>query len=175
MVSQGFTATTGYRLLDPTAVFGADRSAYYRHLEAADSLDPEDIIGWCTYLLGGMLDDLRKLERLGDHDFVINELLRPSFTRAVAAGAINMREQQVLEVFALKTEAKAADLADAFTGTSVARSQFLRQCIERRLLEPIAEGKRTYRLVMSPGPLTPFIFRQLDALGFLPQILREDL
>lgn len=175
MVSQGFTATTGYRAIDPTAVFGADRSAYYQNLEAADSLEPATTIAWCTYLLTGMLADLKKLERLGDHDFVINELLRPSLSRAVAAGAIDTREQATLNVVANKTYIKASDLSGVFTGTPVARSQFIRRLIERRLIEPISEGKRTYRLVMSPGALTPFIFRQLDELGFLPQILRDDI
>lgn len=175
MVSQGFTATTGYRAIDPTAVFGANRSAYYQNLEAADSLEHEAIIGWCTYLLTGMLEDLKKLERLGDHSFVISELLRPSFRRAVAAGIINEQEQNALDVLARKTFIKASDLTETISGSAVARSQFIRRLIERRLIEPISEGKRTYRLVMSPGPLTPFIFRQLDELGFLPQILRDDV
>ena len=175
MVSQGFTTTIGYRAIDPTAVFGADRSAYYQNLEAADSLEPTAIIGWCTYLLSGMLDDLKKLSRLGDHAFVIDKLLKPSFLRTVAAGVIDTREQAALDVVANKTIIKASDLSVMFSGTDVARSQFIRRLIERRLIEPVAEGKRTYRLVMSPGPLTPFIFRQLDELGFLPQILRDEV
>lgn len=175
MVRQGFTATTGYRAIDPTAVFGANRSAYYQHLEAADSLESSATIDWCTYLLTGMLEDLKKLERLGDHTFVINELLRPSFVRAVAAGVIDKQDQAALDVVANKTLIKATDLSVMFSGTTVARSQFIRRMIERSLIEPVAYGKRTYRLVMSPGPLTPFIFRQLDELGFLPQILRDDV
>lgn len=174
MVSQGFAATTGYRVIDPTAVFGANRNAYYQNLEAADSLEPAATIRWCTYLLTGMLEDLKKLERLGEHAFVIDELLRPSFRRAVAAGTINMQEQEALNVVAGKTTIKASDLAVMFNGTSVARSRFIRRLIDRRLIEPVSEGKRSYRLVMSPGPLTPFIFRQLDELGFLPPILRDD-
>lgn len=138
VVSQRFTTTTGYRAIDPTAVFGADRSAYYQNLEAADSLEPTAIIGWCTYLLSGMLDDLKKLSRLGDHAFVIDKLLKPSFLRAVAAGVIDTREQAALDVVANKTIIKASDLSVMFSGTDVARSQ-------------------------------------LDELGFLPQILRDEV
>ncbi|MFJ2620406.1 Fic family protein [Glutamicibacter sp. NPDC087344] len=175
MVSQGFTATTGYRAIDPTAVFGADRISYYAHLEAADSLEPADLIQWCTYLLEGMLLDLKKLERLGDHRFVINDLLIPSLKRAHTAGMIGAEVLSVLEVFAHKTVVRASDLAEAFDGTSVARSQLIRRLIDHQLIEPIADGKRSYRLVLSPGPLTTFVLRQLDELGFLPQILRDDL
>lgn len=175
MVSQGFTSTTGYRAVDPTAVFGANRSAYYEHLENADSLDPEATIQWCTYLLEGLLQDFKKLERLGDHQFVIDELLNPALKKALDAGTISTEELSVLKVFTERTVAKASDLTSAFNGTTVARSQLIRRLIDRRLIEPIADGKRSYRLVMSPGPLTTFVLRQLDELGFLPQILREEL
>lgn len=174
MVSQGFTATTDYRAVDPTAVFGADRESYYRHLEAADSLEPATTIQWCTYLLGGMLKDLRKLNKLGNHDFVVDELLVPSLERARQAGIISLEEFEALKIFAVRTTVKATDLSNVVLGSSVVRSQFIRRLINRRLVEPITEGKRSYRLVMAPGPLTPFILRQLDKLEFLPQILRDD-
>lgn len=44
LVKQGFTAAGGYRALNPTAVFGADRQAYYDHLARADALDDGGII-----------------------------------------------------------------------------------------------------------------------------------
>ena len=47
MVSQGFTDSTKYRAVNPTTVFGADRSLYYRTLEDADSLKSDAIIRWC--------------------------------------------------------------------------------------------------------------------------------
>ena len=46
--------------------------------------------------------------------------------------------------------------------------------LDQRLIAPIGEGRRSYRLVMVPGPLTSFVIRQLDELGFLPSILRDD-
>ena len=175
MVSQSFTATTGYRAIDPTAVFGADRASYYKNLEAADTLEPDTTIQWCTYLLTGMLEDLKKLDQLGDHDFVINSLLSPSLLRARSAGEISLEEHSALEIFATKSTVKAADLSGVITGSAVARSQFIRRMIDRHLIEPVAEGKRSYRMLMAPGPLTPFLLRQLDEIGFLPQILRDDI
>ncbi|WP_334122995.1 hypothetical protein [Glutamicibacter sp.] len=60
-------------------------------------------------------------------------------------------------------------------GSDVARSQLLRKMIERKLIKPIAVGKRSYQIVMGIGALSVFILRQLDELGFLPKILKEDL
>ena len=90
------------------------------------------------------------------------------------AGAFSAHEAAVLDVVANLTEVKAADLASSLPGSIPARSQRIRKLVEKKLIQPIAEGKRTYRLVMAPGPLTPFIIRQLDELGFLPSILKDD-
>lgn len=174
MVSQGFTDSTNYRAVNPTTVFGADRSLYYRMLEETDSLDPDAIISWCQYLLDGMLTDLQKLDKLSDGEFVLDRLLRPAIKRGVEAGAFSMCEATALDIVARLTEVKAADLEPAFPGSIPARSQQIRKLVEKKLLQPIAEGKRSYRLVMAPGPLTAFIIRQLDELGFLPSILQDD-
>lgn len=174
MVSQGFTDTTKYRAVNPTAVFGADRSLYYRMLEDADSLEPDAVIRWCQYLLDGMLNDLQKLNRLSDGSFVLDRLLRPAIKRGVEAGAYSMRDAAALDILAKLTEVKASDLEPVMPGSVQVRSQQIRKLVEKKLIQPIAEGKRSYRLVMAPGPLTPFIIRQLDELGFLPSILKDD-
>lgn len=174
MVSQGFTNSTEYRALNPTSVFGSDRSLYYRMLEDADSLEPEAIIRWCSYLLEGMLDDLAKLNQLSDRSFVLEQLLRPAIKRGVNAGRFSAHEAAALEIVAELTEVKASDLEPAFSGSPQVRSQQIRKLVDRKLLQPVAEGKRSYRLVMAPGPLTTFIIRQLDELGFLPSILQDD-
>lgn len=174
MVSQGFTNNTEYRALNPTSVFGSDRSLYYRMLEDADSLEPEAVIRWCSYLLDGMLNDLKKLNQLSDREFVLERLLRPAIKRGVDSGAFSTHEAAALEIVASLTEVKASDLETAFPGSAQVRSQQIRKLVDRKLLQPVAEGKRTYRLVMAPGPLTTFIIRQLDELGFLPSILKDD-
>lgn len=174
MVSQGFTSASDYRAVNPTTVFGADRSLYYRMLEEADSLKPDAIIGWCQYLLDGMLADLQKLNKLSDGSFVVEHLLRPAIKRGMDSGAYSMQVAAALNIVAEMTEVRAADLDSAFPGSISARSQQIRKLVEAKLIQPIAEGKRTYRLVMAPGPLTPFMIRQLDALGFLPSILQEN-
>lgn len=174
MVSQGFSTTTNYRALNPTAVFGADRTNYYRMLERADSLETGAIVDWCTYLLEGLRDDLEKLKQLGDRKFVTERLLLPAITKATRSGAIDVQQSEVLGLLARQTEIKSQDIQHIFVGSAARRSQGIRKMLDQRLIEPIADGKRSYRLVMVPGPLTSFVIRQLDDLGFLPSILRDD-
>ena len=58
LVKQGYTSTTDYRAVNPTAVFGSDRQGYYDNLETADSLSNEGMVAWCTYVLSGLNTDL---------------------------------------------------------------------------------------------------------------------
>jgi hypothetical protein len=46
--------------------------------------------------------------------------------------------------------------------------------LAKGLLVQDARGPRFYRVVVSRPPLAAFLIRQLDALGFLPRILRDD-
>ncbi|NVN00727.1 Fic family protein [Arthrobacter sp. SDTb3-6] len=174
LVSQGLSDSGMYRAVNPTAVFGSDRARYYSMLEQADTLEPNDIVQWCAYLLNGILEDMQKLNKLSDSTFVLDSLLRPSIKRGVDAGALSRQDAAVLDVVGRLTEVKASDLEAALPGSVSSRSQQIRKLVDRKLIQPIAEGKRSYQLVMAPGPLTPFIIRQLDELGFLPNILKDD-
>ncbi|MDR6437560.1 Fic family protein [Paenarthrobacter nicotinovorans] len=173
MRRQGFSDTAGYRALNPTAVFGENRALYYERLEDADSLEPESLIRWSTYVLEGLLTDLRRLAKLGDKDFVTEGLLVPAIARGLASSRFTADEALALTIIARKVDVKAADLSSAFTGSAATRSQAIRKLLDRGVIEPIAEGKRSYRLRLAPSELTPLLVRELDQWGFLPRILRD--
>ena len=129
---------------------------------------------WCTYLLEGLRDDLEKLKQLGERDFVAERLLLPAVAKATRSGAIDIQQSEVLGILARQAEIKSHDIQHLFVGSAAKRSQGIRKMLDQRLIAPIGEGRRSYRLVMVPGPLTSFVIRQLDELGFLPSILRDD-
>ncbi|MGO4146125.1 Fic family protein [Paenarthrobacter sp. YAF11_1] len=173
MRRQGFSDTAGYRALNPTAVFGENCALYYERLEDADSLEPESLIRWSTYVLEGQLTDLRRLAKLGDKDFVTEGLLVPAIARGLASSRFTADEALALTIIARKVDVKAADLSSAFTGSAATRSQDIRKLLDRGVIEPIAKGKRSYRLRLAPSELTPLLVRELDQLGFLPRVLRD--
>lgn len=173
MRQQGFSDAAGYGALNPTAVFGENRDLYYERLEDADSLEPESLIRWSNYVLEGLLTDLSRLVKLGNKDFVTEGLLIPAIERGLASSRFTGEEALALKIIARRVEVKAGDLSSAFTGSAATRSQDIRKLLDRGVIEPVAEGKRSYRLRLAPSELTPLLVRELDRLGFLPRILRD--
>lgn len=173
MRRQGFSDTGGYRALNPTAVFGEDRDLYYERLEDADSLEPESLIRWSTYVLEGLLADLTRLSKLGNKGYVTDALLVPAINRGLQTARFTTGEAHALTIIAHKTVVKAIDLQPAFSGSPASRSQDIRKLLDRGVIEPIGDGKRTYRLHLAPSELTPLLVRELDRWGFLPRILRD--
>lgn len=173
MRRQGFSDNGGYRALNPTAVFGENRDLYYERLEDADTLEADSLMRWSTYVLEGLLADLTRLSKLGNRDFVTEELLIPAIDRGRQTARFTTAETRALVIVARKTEVKAVDLQPAFPGSSATRSQEIRKLLERGVIEPIGDGKRTYRLRLAPSELTPLVARELDRGGFLPRILRD--
>lgn len=173
MRQQGFSDAAGYGALNPTAVFGENRDLYYERLEDADSLEPESLIRWSNYVLEGLLTDLSRLVKLGNKDFVTEGLLIPAIERGLASSRFTGEEALALKIIARRVEVKAGDLSSAFTGSAATRSQYIRKLLDRGVIEPVAEGKRSYRLRLAPSELTPLLVRELDRLGFLPRILRD--
>lgn len=174
LVQQGISSSADYRAVNPTAVFGADRQAYYDNLQLADTLEDDGIVAWCTYVLRGLNSDLANLARLSDVEFVIHEILVPAVERLLAAGGLTLRESEALSIAAAQTTVKAADLEPAFPGSASSRSHSIRRLIERGLLVPVAVGGRSYRLAFAPNDLTVHLVRRLDLAGLLPTILKDD-
>jgi Fic family protein len=54
------------RLLNPAAVFCADREKYYVMLSMADAGTDEGLEAWCTYVLTGIRDEISKVDRLAN-------------------------------------------------------------------------------------------------------------
>lgn len=159
--------------MNPTAVFGENRELYYERLEDEDSLDPDALVRWSTYVLEGLLADLGKLSMLGKQEFVTEKLLLPAIARGLRSARFTVAEAEALAIIARITEAKAADLKTAFPGSAATRSQGIRKLLDRGVIEPIGEGKRSYRLRLAPSDLTGLLVQQLDDLDFLPRILRD--
>lgn len=170
----GFTSPVGLRTVNPTAVFGNDRDGYYSALAAADRLDNEGTVEWCTFFVRGLHEDLTRMTDLQDNEFVITNLIHPTIERLRLSGVITKRDADVLKIAAVKNHVRAGDLESAIPGTAAQRSRAIRDMINGNLLEPTAANARSYRLNLNGRPFGPFLIPELDRLGFLPKILRDD-
>ncbi len=172
LIKYGFNVKAGGRVLNPSAVFCNDRDRYYAMLASADTGTPGGLETWCVYVLQGILDELRKVDRLTDVGYLSNKVLAPAIDYARERELITASEERVLHIGARSGIAKAADLAAAMPGMSAAQRTYqIRKLVERRMLLPIREGARQYTLGFSNSYLLRGIVRALSAEGFIPPTL----
>ncbi|MGN8027888.1 Fic family protein [Microbacterium sp. 22242] len=174
MLRRTIFATRGFSALNPTAVFGNDRSAYITALEAADTLTDEGTTEWMAFFARGIRDDIDRLVKLQQHAYIIESLVGPALRSLVRDGVVTTAEHDVLFEVLRRGTVKAGDLASVAPGTSSHRSRQIGDLLDRHLLQRSAAGPRFYRLALSRAPLAPRLIRQLDVLGYLPKMLSDD-
>ncbi len=172
LIKYGFNVKAGGRVLNPTAVFCNDRDRYYAMLSSADTGTPEGRETWCVYVLQGILDELRKVDRLTDFAYLTDKVLLPAVVYARERELITGTEERVLTIGAKAGIAKAADLAAAMPGmTAAQRTYQIKRLVDRQMLLPIKEGARQYTLGFSNSYLLRGMVRALSAEGFIPATL----
>lgn len=174
LIKYGFNVKTGGRVLNPTAVFCNDRDVYYAMLARADLGTPADLEAWCVYVLQGILDELRKVDRLADFNYLNEKILAPALRHARERQLITVMEEDVLHIAARIGVAKAADLIQAMPGmTTAQRTYQIKKLVERNMLQPIKEGARQYTIGFSNNYLMRGVVRALASEGFVPATLNS--
>lgn len=168
LVKLGFNVNVG-RILNPTAVFCSNRDDYYQYLSEADTGSKEGVISWCEYVLGGLRDEIEKIDNLLDYEFLRAEILVPTINYSVEREFITEIESKVLKRVVEKQKIQAGDLKDIFKGkVSAEISRQIRKLINKKMLVPIGEGKRTYVLRFDNNYLLRGVINSLGDKGFLP-------
>jgi len=174
MIKYGFNVKIGGRVLNPTAVFCNDRDQYYAMLAHADIGTQEGLEAWCIYVLKGILEELRKVDRLTDFSYLNSKILAPALSYARERELITAMEEHVLQITAKNGMAKAADLAVAMPGMSSAQCTYqIRKLVERKMLQPITEGARQYTIGFSNNYLMRGVVHALASEGFIPAALNR--
>lgn len=160
------------RLLNPAAVFCADRERYYAMLSQADSGSDEALEAWCTYVLTGIRDELRKLDRLADYGNLTAEILLPALAHARDRQLITAVEEAVLKIAVKGRIVKSADLAQALPGMAgPQRTYQIRKLVNAGMLRPIQADARQYTLGFSNSLLLRGVVRALTDRGFVSPAL----
>ena len=174
LIKYGFNVKAGGRVLNPTAVFCNDRNKYYAMLSKADAGTHEGREEWCVYVLSGMRDELRKVDRLADATFLMERILKPALRYARERELVTLVEEHVLLETARKGVAKASDLKAAMpTSTERQRTYQISRLVERGMLAPIREGARQYTVGFANSFLIRGVIRALSNEGFIPDTLNR--
>lgn len=172
LTNRGYASPSDARPLNPTAVFGADRQAYYDNLALADSLSEDGTLAWCSYMIRGLRDDLFSVTQLSDRLFVADEVFAPALNAAVAGGEVRESDANVLYEVARRGKCKPGDLSDVLPGSPSSRSHKLKKLVEANLLLKVRDPAG-YGISLWQNQLTIYVVHRLDELGMLPSILKD--
>lgn len=173
LVKTGFNVEIAGRILNPTAIFCNDREAYYRKLAAADTGTDIGLSEWCEYVLTGLRDEIEKIDRLCDYDFLKSAILVPALQKNIANGHLSATAGKMLGIAVEKGIFRAQDFSRIFEGKHPSEiSRNLRRLQNAELVQRLKENARSYTLCFRSRIMWPAIVERLIDEGFLPEKLR---
>lgn len=160
------------RLLNPAAVFCADRDRYYAMLATADAGTDAGLEAWCTYVLAGVRDELEKVDRLADYAYLKDRVLLPALAHAAERRLVTRDELLVLTTAVRAGVIRAGDLDTVLPGlTGNQRTYQIRKLVDAGMLQPIRPNARQYTIGFSHNVLLRGVISALTVEGFIPAAL----
>ena len=168
LVKAGFNVNVG-RIINPTAVFCSNRNDYYSYLSAADNGTRAGMLSWIEYVLKGLKEEIEKIDKLSDYEFLRKEILMPSINLSLERKYITDLEAKVLKRAVDLQVISAADVKSIFPGKVDSEvSRQIRKLIDQKMLTQEKEGGRKYVLRFDNSYLLRSIIQLLGDKGFLP-------
>ncbi len=172
LIKYGFQVNTVGRLLNPAAVFCADRSRYYAMLAQADPGTDAALENWCNYVLTGVRDELQKVDRLADYRYLELKILLPAVAHARQRQLVTAQEAAVLVATIKAGVVKAGNLEAALPGLSAhQRTYQIRKLVDNGMLQPLKPNARQYTIGFAHNMLLRGVVRALSDEGFIPAAL----
>jgi Fic family protein len=168
LVKTGFNVNIG-RIINPTAVFCSNRNDYYNYLSEADKGTEEGITKWVEYVLTGLKEEIEKIDRLLDYEYLKKEILLPTIIHSLERKYITPAESEILKKVTEKQIIQAADVKQFFPGKADPEvSRQIRKLIDKKMLVPERDGTRKYVLRFDNNYLLRGVIKSLGEKGFLP-------
>jgi Fic family protein len=168
LVKTGFVVNVG-RIINPTAVFCSNRNDYYNNLSLADVGTDNGILAWSEYVLKGLKEEIEKIDKLSDYEFLRKEILLPTISHSLERKYITDVEAKILKRVIDKQIVQASDIKEFFVGKIDAEvSRQIRKLIDKKMLVPEKEGARKYVIRFDNNYLLRGIIKSLGEKGFLP-------
>ena len=171
LIAYGFRVKDGH-ILNPAAIFCMDREKYYDMLELADSGKEDDILAWCEYVLEGLVEEIRKIDKLSDYIYLRDTILLPALADVFEHKLITEDEYSIL-LYSIRNSnfsLKAKDVQGVLEGTysPASISIKIRQMREKGLLRSGKKGGRIYSVSFMNKYLLRGVITALEKNGFAP-------
>lgn len=168
LIKTGFNVNVG-RIINPSAVFCSNRNNYYNTLAIADQGTDTGILTWTEYVLKGLKEEIEKIDKLSDYDYLKREILIPAISFALDRKHITDNEALILKRVVERQIVQASDIKEFFKGKVDSEvSRQIRKLINKNMLIPETEGARKYILRFDNNYLLRGIISSLGEKGFLP-------
>ncbi|MEZ5037050.1 MAG: Fic family protein [Chitinophagales bacterium] len=168
LIKNGFNVNIG-RIINPTAIFCNNRNEYYDKLSKADLGTEEGILEWSEYVLNGLKEEIEKIDKLSDYQFLKTEILLPSINFSLNRKIITDIEAKILKETIDKQVIQNSDLEKFFKNKAKSEiSRQIKKLIEKKMLVPEGDSVRKYILRFDNNYLLRGVIKMLDEKGFLP-------
>lgn len=168
LIKNGFNINVG-RIVNPTAVFCNNRNEYYDKLSKADEGIADGILEWSEYVLNGLKEEIEKIDKLSDYQFLKTEILLPSINFSLNRKIITDLEAKILKETIEKQVMQNLDLEKFFKDKAKSEiSRQIKKLIEKKMLMPEEGSSRKYVLRFDNNYLLRGVISMLDEKGFLP-------
>jgi len=168
LVKTGFNVNAG-RIINPTAVFCSDRNDYYSNLSKADKGTDDGVLQWSEYVLKGLKEEIEKIDKLTDYDYLRKEILLPTISHSLERKYTTDIEAKILKRVIDNQVVQAGDLKEFFVGKLDPEvSRQIKKLINKKMIVPENEGTRKYILRFDNNYLLRGVIKSLGEKGFLP-------
>jgi Fic family protein len=168
LMSQGFSVNN---ILNPTAIFCNDRDKYYEMLAEADSGTNEALLKWARYVLSNLLEEIRKIDKLQDYDFLIPKILIPTIDHALKIKNINKEEYQILRIAIENQVVRPADVNLILKKKHASQvSLYISNLKKQGLLMEHPSKKFHYIISFTANHLLRGVTNALKEEGFIPNL-----
>ncbi|RLZ07150.1 Fic family protein [Faecalibacter macacae] len=168
LVKSGLNINAG-RIINPTAVFCSNRNIYYDMLSKADTGTKEGILEWCEYVLRGLKEEIEKVDKLSDYNYLKSKILIPAINYSLERKFVTDVEAKILKKTVELQVIKNDDLKDILSNKNTSQiSREIKKLVDKKMLIPEEEGARRYILMFQNNHLLRGVIHLLDIEGFLP-------
>lgn len=176
LIKSGFNVKKGGRLMNPSAVFYTNREEYYERLSAADSLSDKDLLNWSEYYLDGLLDAIKKVDKLLSREYIQAQILLPALTRARGYQRIRQSDLEILKFLITKPDMsiKAEELGQFGYKTSKEKSYVVSQMKNADLLTATRSNGRIYTINIVGKAILRDVMEILKKEGFVAEFLEKN-
>jgi Fic family protein len=140
-------------------------------LATADAGTEEGLLKWSRYVLENLLEEIKKIDKLLDYDYLTENILLKTINYALERKNINYEEHQILKLTIEKGEVKASDINEILKKkyhTQV--STFINKLKSDGLLVEAPGKKRSYAISFLNNHLLRGVIECLKKENFITSL-----